>query len=122
MDKRELGRAIMRIPHLERITISVGQRLAPGFVSPYFARSFKAMLVPVGGENALKDNEPPGFRHFLPLLMAFASPEKYDIKALRERQIPIAETLNEGFKVSVLTRLCIGGISWLALQQFEPVM
>jgi hypothetical protein len=93
----------------------------PGFVSPYFARSFKAMLVPVGGENALKDNEPPGFRHFLPLLMPFTSPEKYDIKALRKKQIPIAQTLNEGFKVSALTRLCIGGISWLALQQLESV-
>jgi hypothetical protein len=80
------------------------------------------MLVPVGGENALKNNEPPGFRHFLPLLMAFASPEKYDIKALRKRQIPIAQTLNERFKVATLTRLCMGGISWLALQQLEPVM
>ena len=122
MDKREFGRAVMRMPHLERITVSIGQSLTPGFASPYFARSFKAMLVPVGGENALKDNEPPGFRHFLPLLMPFTSPEKYDIKALRKRQIPIAQTLNEGFNVSALTGLCMGGISWLALQQFEPVM
>ena len=112
----------MRMPHLERITISIGQGLASGFASPYFARSFTAMLVPVGGENALKDNEPPGFRHFLPLLMPFTNPEKYDIEALRKRQIPIAQTLNEEYKVSALTRLCIGGISWLALQQLEPVM
>jgi hypothetical protein len=45
-------------------------------VSAYFARSFKAMLVPVGGENSLKDSEPPGFRHFLPLLIPFTTPEK----------------------------------------------
>jgi hypothetical protein len=38
------------MPHLERITINIGQGLTPGFVSPYFARSFKVMLVPVGGE------------------------------------------------------------------------
>jgi hypothetical protein len=112
----------MRMPHLERITISIGQSLTPGFVSSHFARSFTAMLVPVGGENALKDNEPPGFRHFLPLLMPFTNPEKYDIKALRKKQILIAQTLNERFKVSALTRLCIGGISWLALQQLRPVM
>ena len=112
----------MRMPHLERITVSIGQALTPGLASPYFVRSFTAMLVPVGGENALKDNEPPGFRHFLPLLMPFTNPEKYDIKALHKKQIPIAQMLNERFKVSALTSLCIRGISWLALQQLGPVV
>jgi hypothetical protein len=121
MDVRELGQAVMRMPRLERITINVGQGLTPGFVSDYFAGSFKEMLVPTGGENALKDSEPPGYRHFLPLLVPFTRPEKYDIKTLRDKRIHLTETLTEDYRVSTLNRLCIGAVSWLCLQQLESV-
>jgi hypothetical protein len=121
MDARELGRAVMRMPHLERITISIGQSLTPGFASAHFARSFKAMLVPVGGENALKDSEPPGYRHFLPLLIPFTRPEKYNISALRKERIQLAKTLTEDHRVTALNQLCMGGFSWLSLRQLAPV-
>ena len=106
----------MRMPHLKTVTLNIGRG------STYFARSFKEMLVPVSGENALQNAEPPGFRHFLPLLIPFTSSEKYDIKSLQELGIPIAKTLNEEFRVSALDGLCMSGVSWLALQQLHPVM
>jgi hypothetical protein len=109
------------MPNLERITISIGQSLTAGFASDYFDRSFKAMLVPVGGENALKDSEPPGYRHFLPLLIPFTRPEKYNISALRKEQIQLAKTLTEDHRVAALSQLCMGGLSWLSLQRLGPV-
>jgi hypothetical protein len=112
----------MRMLHLERATINIGRGLTPGYSSAYCARSFNEMLVPVGGEYALKGSEPRGFRHFLPLLTPFTRAKKYDIKALHEEPFSIPKTLGERFRVSTLNRLCMGALSWPCLKQLEHVM
>lgn len=118
-DYREIGRAIMRMPKLEKIQIAIGQGLFP--FSAYYHQVFGGGNTLSQGDMSLKEYEPPGFRQVMSVVVpAFASEEKYDLKMLKVRGIPLPTGFEIGQNVSKIKTLHMGFFGCLLFMSTNP--
>ncbi|KAL9620005.1 MAG: hypothetical protein Q9160_005382 [Pyrenula sp. 1 TL-2023] len=117
-DMREIGRAVIRMPKLEKIQISTGQGLFP-FSSSYH-RDFDPGNTLSQGDMLLKEYEPPGFRQMMGVMTGLCSEEKYDTARLKARGFPIPASIEYVFRISKLKVLHLGFFGWMMFLCASP--